>query len=111
MDEEVIATTTACVNLGQLAKAVTAVCAMIEAAIEQYDDTATSFNDGLLALSNEIKTHAGYIYTVAIKSSDDVSLTTKISIKSEIDRLDALVDAFEQVQKKKSSNKKGDSNE
>lgn len=100
MSEEVIATTTACVDLGQLAKAVAAVCAMIEAAIERYDDTSTRFNDGILALGDEIKVHAGHIYTVAIEGSDDVSLTTKISIKSEIDRLDALVDAFEQVQKK-----------
>lgn len=105
MSEEVIATTTAWVDLGQLTKAVMAVCAMIEAA--RYDDTATRFNEGLLALGNEMKTHAGHIYTVAIKSSDDVSLTTKISVKSEIDKLDNLIDAYEQIMKKQSNNKKG----
>ena len=89
-------------DLGQLAKAVTAVCEMIEAAVEQYDDTATSFNEGLLALGNEMKTHADHIYTVAIESSKTVLLTTKIRIKSDIDKLDNLIDAFEQVQKKKS---------
>jgi hypothetical protein len=107
MSEEVIATTTAWVNLGQLTKAVMAVCAMIEAAVEQYDDTATRFNEGLLALGNEMKTHAGHIYTVAIESSDDVSLTTKIRIKSNIDKLDNLIDAYEQAIKKQSNNKKG----
>ena len=107
MDEEVIATTTAWVDLGQLSKAVTAVCAMIEAAIERYDDTSTSFNDGILALGNEMKVHAGHIYTVAIEFSDDVSLTTKINIKSEIDKLDRLIDAYEQVQKKQLERKKG----
>lgn len=44
------------------------------------------------------------IYTVAIKSSKTVLLTTKIRIKSEIDKLDSLIDAFEQVQKKQSKN-------
>lgn len=111
MSEEISKTMTVCVSLNQFTKAVMAVCAMIEAAIEQYDDTSTSFNDGILALGNEMKVHAGHIYNVAIEYSDDVSLTTKISIKSEIDRLDALVDAFEQVQKKKSSKKKGADNE
>ena len=62
-------------------------------------------NDGCALytlMSNETKTHTGYIYTVAIESSDDVSLTTKIRIKYGIDRLGALIDALEQVQKKKS---------
>lgn len=107
IDEEVIATTTACVDLGQLAKAVAAVCAMIKAAIERYDDTSTSSNDGILALGNEMKVHAGHIYTVAIESSDDVSLTTKISIKAKIDKLNNLIDAYEQVMNKQSNNKKG----
>jgi hypothetical protein len=107
MSEEVTAITTAWVDLEQLTKAVMAACAMIEAAVEQYDDTATRFNEGLLALGNEMKTHAGNIYTVAIESSDDVSLTTKIRIKSDIDKLDNLIDAFKQVIKKQSNNKKG----
>ena len=102
MSEEITRTATMAVSLSQFTKAVMTICAMVEAAVEQYGDTATSFNDGMLALGNEMKTHADYIYTVAIESSDDVSLTTKISIKSEIDRLDRLIDAFEQVQKKQS---------
>lgn len=101
MSEEISKTVTVCVNLNQFTRAVMAACAMIEAAVEQYDDTAT-FNEGLLALGNEMKTHADYIYTVAIKSSKTVLLTTKIRIKSEIDKLDSLIDAFEQVQKKQS---------
>lgn len=108
MSEEISKTVTVCVSLNQFAKAVMAACAMIEAAVEQYDDTATRFNEGLLALGNEMKTHADYIYTVAIKSSKTVLLTTKIRIKSEIDKLDRLIiDAFEQVQKKQSGKKKG----
>ena len=111
MSEEITKTATITVSLSQFAKAVMAVCAMVEAAVEQYDDTATSFNEGLLALGNEMKTHADYIYTVAIKSSKTVLLTTKICIKAEIDKLDSLIDAFEQVQKKKSSKKKEVDNE
>lgn len=100
MSEEVIATTTAWVDLGQLTKAVVAACAMVEAAIEQYDDASTGFNEGILALGNEMKTHADYIYNAVIESSKTIQLTTKISIKSEIDKLDNLIDAFGQVQKK-----------
>jgi fructoselysine-6-P-deglycase FrlB-like protein len=111
MSEEISKTVTVCVSLNQFAKAVMAACAMIEAAVEQYDDTATRFNEGLLALGNEMKTHVDYIYTVAIKSSETVLLTTKIRIKSEIDKLDSLIDAYEQVQKKQSSKKKGANNE
>lgn len=111
MSEEISKTVTVCVSLNQFAKAVMAACAIIEAAVEQYDDASTRFNEGLLALGNEMKTHADHIYTVAIESSDDVSLTTKIRIKSEIDKLDRLIDAFEQVQKKQSSRKKEVDNE
>lgn len=111
MSEEISKTVTVCVNPNQFTKAVMAVCAMIEAAVEQYDDASTSFNEGMLALSNEMKTHADYIYTVAIESSKTVLLTTKIRIKSEIDKLDSLIDAFEQVQKKQSGKKKGTDNE
>ncbi len=111
MSEEINKTMTVCVSLKQFAKATMAVYAMIEAAIEQYDDTATSFNEGLLALGNEMKTHVDYIYTVAIESSKTVLLTTKIRIKSEIDKLDRLIDAYEQVQKKQSSKKKEADNE
>ena len=110
MSEKITRTATITVDLSQFTKAVVATCAMIEAAVEQYDDTATRFNEGLLALGNEMKTHADYIYTVAIKSSKTVLLTTKIRIKSEIDKLDSLMDAYEQVQKK-SSGKKGADNE
>lgn len=111
MSEEINKTMTVCVSLKQFARAVMAACAMVEAAVEQYDDTATSFNEGLLALGNEMKTHADYIYTVAIESSKTVLLTTKIRIKSEIDKLDRLIDAYEQVQKKQPGNKKGADNE
>ena len=111
MSEEITRTVTITVNLSQFTKAVMAARAMIEAAVERYDDTATSFNEGLLALGNEMKTHADYIYTVAIESSKTVLLTTKIRIKSEIDKLDSIIDAFEQAQKKQSSNKKGERNE
>lgn len=111
MSEEINKTMTVCASLKQFAKAVTATCAMIEAAVEQYDDASTSFNEGMLALGNEMKTHADYIYTVAIESSKTVLLTTKIRIKSEIDKLDRLIDAFEQVQKKQSGKKKGADNE
>ena len=111
MSEEINKTMTVCVSLNQFIRAVTAACATIEAAVEQYDDTATSFNEGLLALGNEMKTHADYIYTVAIESSKTVLLTTKIRIKSEIDKLDRLIDAYEQVQKKQSSRKKEVDNE
>lgn len=111
MSEEISKTVTVCVSLNQFTKAVMAACAMIEAAVEQYDDTATRFNEGLLALGNEMKTHADYIYTVAIKSSKTVLLTTKIRIKAEIDKLDSLIDAYEQIQKKQSSKKKGADNE
>lgn len=110
MSEKITRTATITVDLSQFTKAVVATCAMVEATIEQYDDTATRFNEGLLALGNEMKTHADYIYTVAIKSSKTVLLTTKIRIKSEIDKLDSLMDAYEQVQKK-SSGKKGADNE
>lgn len=111
MSEEISKTVTVCVSLNQFARAVMAACAMIEVAVEQYDDASTGFNEGLLALGNEMKTHADYIYTVAIKSSKTVLLTTKIRIKSEIDKLDSLVDAFEQVQKKQSGKKKEVNNE
>ena len=111
MSEEINKTMTVCVSLNQFTKAVMAVCAMIEAAIEQYDDTATRFNEGLLALGNEMKTHVDYIYTVAIESSKTVLLTTKIRINSEIDKLDRLIDAYEQVQKKQPGKKKGADNE
>lgn len=111
MSEEISKTVTVCVSLNQFAKAVMAACAMIEAAVEQYDDTATSFNEGLLALGNEMKTHADYIYNAVIESSKTISLTTKIRIKSDIDKLDNLIDALEQVQKKQSSKKKGEKNE
>ena len=111
MSEEISKTATVCVSLNRLAKAVMAACAMIEAAVEQYDDASTSFNEGMLALGNEMKTHADYIYTVAIESSKTVLLTTKIRIKSEIDKLDRLIDAYEQVQKKQPSNKEGADNE
>lgn len=111
MSEEISKTVTVCVSLNQFTRAVIAACAMIEAAVEQYDDTATRFNEELLALGNEMKAHACHIYTVAVEDSDDVSLVTKIGIKSEIDRLDALVDTLEQVQKKQSSKKKGVDNE
>jgi hypothetical protein len=107
MSEKITRTATITVDLSRFTKAVAATCAMVEVAIEQYDDTATSFNEGILALGNEMKTYADYIYNAAIESNDDVSLTTKIRIKSEIDKLDSLIDAFEQVQKKQSSNKKG----
>ena len=107
MSEKITRTATITVDLSQFTKAVMAICAMVEAAIERYDDTATSFNEELLALGNEMKTHAGHIYTVAIESSKTVLLTTKIRIKSEIDKLDSLIDAFEQVTKKQSNNKKG----
>lgn len=106
MSEEISKTVTVCVSLNQFTKAVMAACAMIEAAVEQYDDTATGFSEGLLALGNEMKIHADYIYTVAIKSGKTVLPTTKIRIKSEIDKLDSLIDAYEQVQKKQSSKKK-----
>jgi hypothetical protein len=103
MSEEITRTATITVNLSQFTKAVMTVCAMVEAAIEQYDDASTGFNEGILVLGNEMKTHADYIYNAAIESSKTIQLTTKISIKSEIDKLDSLIDAFEQVQKKQSS--------
>lgn len=62
-------------------------------------------------LCKEMKSHADYIYTSAIEPSETIQLTTKIGVKAEIDKLDKLIDAFEQVQKKKSSDKKGDSND
>ena len=111
MSEEISKTVTVCVSLNQFAKAVMAACAMIEAAVEQYDDTTTRFNEGLLALGNEMKTHVDYIYNAVIESNKTVLLTTKIRIKSEIDKLDRLIDAYEQVQKKQSSNKEGADNE
>ena len=107
MSEEITRTATINVDLSRFTKAIMAICAMIEAAVEQCDDTATGFGEGLLALGNEMKTHADYIYTVAIKSSKTVLLTTKIRIKSEIDKLDRLIDAYEQAIKKQSNNKKG----
>ena len=58
-------------------------------------------------MGNQVKTHAGHIYTVAIELSDDVSPTTKISIKAKIDKLNNLIDAYEQVMNKQSNNKKG----
>lgn len=97
MSEEITRTATITVGLAQFTKAIMAVCAMVEATIEQYDDTSTGFNEGILALGNEMKTHADYIYNVAIESSKTVLLTTKIRIKSEIDKLDRLIDAYEQV--------------
>ena len=111
MSEEISKTVTVCVSLNQFAKAVMAVRVMVEAAIEQYDDTATSFNEWILALGNEMKTYADYIYNAVIESSKTISLTTKIRIKSDIDKLDNLIDAFEQAQKKQSSKKKGADNE
>ena len=110
MSEKITRTATINVDLSRFTKAVVATCAMVEAAIEQYDDASTGFNEGILALGNEMKTYADCIYTVAIESSKTVLLTTKIRIKSEIDKLDRLIDAFEQVQKK-SSGKKGIDNE
>jgi hypothetical protein len=61
MSEEITKTATITVNLSQFTKAVMTVCAMVEAAAEQYDDVSA--------------------------------------------------DAFEQIQKRQSSDKKGDSNE
>jgi hypothetical protein len=112
MSEEITRTATINVDLSQLTKAVMATCAMVEATIEQYDDASTGFNEGILALGNEMKTYADYIYTVAIKSSKTVQLTAKINIKSDIDKLDNLIDAFEQVQKRQSKNaNKADNNQ
>ena len=111
MSEEISKTMTVYVSLNQFARAVMAACAMIEAAVEQCDDTATSFNEGLWALGNEMKTHADYIYNAAIEPIKTISLTTKIRIKSEIDKLDRLIDAYEQVREKQSGKKKGADNE
>lgn len=82
-----------------------------------YDDDLSDVQKGaplgiavvnvIYALGNEMKVHAGHIYTVAIESSDDVSLTTKISIKAKIDKLNNPIDAYEQVMNKQSNNKKG----
>lgn len=102
MSEEITRTATITVDLSRFTKAVVATCAIVEAAIEQYDDASTGFNEGMLALGNEMKTYADYIYEAVIESSKTVSLTAKIRIKSDIDKLDNLIDAFEQVQKKKS---------
>ena len=107
MSEEITRTATITVDLSRFAKAIVSVCAMVEAAIEQYDDTATSFNEGILALGNEMKTYADYIYNAVIESSKTISLTTKIRIKSDIDKLDSLIDAFERVMNKQSNKKKG----
>ena len=107
MSEEITRTATINVDLSRFTKAITATCAMIEAAVEQYDDTATNFNDGILALGNEMNTYADYIYNAVIESSKTIQLTTKIRIKSEIDKLDNLIDAYEQAIKKQSNNKKG----
>lgn len=111
MSEESFRDVTINVNLSQFTKAVMAASAMIETTAEQYDDVSAEFSDGLLALCKEIKSHADYIYAGVIEPSETIQLTTKIGIKAEIDKLDDLIDAFEQVQKKKSSDKKGDSNE
>ena len=102
MSEEITRTATITVDLSRFTRAIVAACAMIEAAVEQYGDTSTGFNEGILALCNEMKTYADYIYEAAIESSKTISLTTKIRIKSDIDKLDNLIDAFEQVQKRKS---------
>lgn len=88
------------VNLSQFTKAVMSASAMIETTAEQYDDVSVEFSDGLLALCKEIKSHADYIYAGVIEPSETIQLTTKIGIKAEIDKLDSLIDAFEQVQKK-----------
>lgn len=106
MSEKLEKNITLCVNMAQFTKAVMAVSAMVEATVERYDDTSKEFNDGLLALGNEMKTYADYIYEAVIEGSKTISLTTKISVKSEIDKLDSLMDAFEEVQKKKSIEKK-----
>ena len=102
MSEKITRTATINVDLSRFTKAIVATCAMVEAAIEQYDDVSTGFNEGMLALGNEMKTYVDYIYNAVIEPSKTVLLTTKIRIKSDIDKLDNLIDAFEQVQKKKS---------
>lgn len=99
---------TLCVSMAQFVKAVMTTCAMVEAAAEQYDESSVGFNKGILALGNEMKTHADYIYNAVIEDSKTTLLTTKISIKAEIDKLDSLMDAFEQVMKKHSDDKKKD---
>nr|DAV53598.1 MAG TPA: hypothetical protein [Caudoviricetes sp.] len=107
MSEEITRTATITVDLSRFTKAVMATCAMIEAAIEQYDDASTGFDEWMLALGNEMNTYADYIYEAVIEPSKTASLTAKIRIKSEIDKLDSLIDAFEQAIKKQSNNKKG----
>ena len=97
MSEKLEKNITLCVNMAQFTKAIVATNAMVEAAIEQYDESSVGFNEGILALGNEMKTYADYIYEAVIEDSKTISLTTKISVKSEIDKLDSLVDAFEQV--------------
>lgn len=48
MSEKITRTATITVDLSRFTRAVVATCAMVEAAIEQYDDTATSFTKGYL---------------------------------------------------------------
>lgn len=102
MSEESFREVVVNVNLSQFTKAVTAASAMIETTAKQYNNVSAEFSDGLFALCKEIKSHANYIYASVIEPSKTVQLTTKVSIKAEIDKLDSLIDAFEQVQKKKS---------
>lgn len=106
MSEKLEKNITLCVDMAQFAKAIVATCAMVEAAVEQYDESSVGFNEGIFALGNEMKTHANCIYEAVIESSKTISLTTKISVKAEIDKLDNLIDAFEQVMKRRSDNKK-----
>lgn len=106
MSEKITKDVTVCVDLKQFTRAVMATCAMLEAAIENYGDMSIKFNDGLTALANEMKVHADYIHDVAIEPSKTISLTTKVSVKSEIDKLGALLEAYEQLQKKQSGDKK-----
>lgn len=108
MSEEDFRDVTIHVDLCQFTKAVMAASAMIEATAKQYDNVSAEFKDGLLMLCKEMKSHADYIYAGVIEPNETFQLTTKIGVKSEIDKLDSLIGVFERVQKKKSSDKKGE---
>lgn len=54
MSEEITRTATINVDLSRFTKAIVATCAMVEAAIEQYDDASTGFNEGISALGNDL---------------------------------------------------------